>query len=56
LIALAAPVCRVCDFCLICVPFGHYDEPEILPYTNLLSCSIGSDVKQSLQAEKRKEN
>jgi hypothetical protein len=23
LISLAAPVCRVCDFCLIFVPFGH---------------------------------
>jgi hypothetical protein len=29
---LAAPVCRVCDFCLIFVPFGHYDELKILSY------------------------
>jgi hypothetical protein len=29
---LAAPVCLVCDFCLICVPFGHYDETETLSY------------------------
>ena len=46
LMVLSAAVCRACDFCLICVPFGHYDEPEILPYANLLSCSIGADVKQ----------
>ena len=42
LIALAAPVCRVCDFCLI---FGHYEEPEILPYAIRLICSIGADVR-----------
>ena len=46
LIALAAPVWRVCDFCLIFVPFGHYDEPEILPYEIPLICSIGADVRQ----------
>ena len=46
LIALAAPVCRVCDFCLIFVPFGHYDEPEILSYAIPLFCSIGADVRQ----------
>jgi len=47
LIALAAPVWRVCDFCLIFVPFGHYDEPEILSYAIPLFCSIGADVRQS---------
>ncbi len=51
LIALAAPVCRVCDFCLIFVPFGHYDEPEILPYEISLTCPIGADVRQSLGKE-----
>jgi len=45
LIALAAPVWRVCDFYLIFVPFGHYDEPETLPYEIRLVCSIGADVK-----------
>ena len=48
LIALAAPVWRVCDFCLIFVPFGHYDEPEILPYEIPLICSIGADVRHGL--------
>lgn len=28
----SAPAFKASDFCLICVPFGHYDEPEILPY------------------------
>ena len=45
LIALAAPVWRVCNFCLIFVPFDHYDEPETLPYEIRLVCSIGADVK-----------
>jgi len=49
LIALAAPVWRVCDFCLIFVPFGHYDEPETLPYKIRLVCSIGADVKQLIR-------
>jgi hypothetical protein len=35
------------DFCLIFVPFGHCDEPEILPYASSLICSIGADVRQS---------
>ena len=46
LVALAGPVWRVCDFCLIFVPFGHYDEPEILSYAIPLFCSIGADVRQ----------
>ena len=50
LIALAAPVWRVCNFCLIFVPFGHYDEPETLPYEIQLVCSIGADVKQTIWA------
>ena len=32
------------DFRLIFVPFGHYDEPEILPYENASACPIGADV------------
>jgi len=33
------------DFCLIFVPFGHYDEPEILPYENPSMCPMGADVR-----------
>ena len=33
------------DFCLIFVPFGHCDEPEILRYENSSACPIGSDVR-----------
>jgi len=36
---------RVCDFCLIFVPFGHDDEPEILSYAIPLFCYIGADVR-----------
>ena len=43
---LSAVVCRGCDFCLIFVPFGHYDEPEILSYPIPLICPIGADVRQ----------
>ncbi len=39
------------DFCLIFVPFGHCDEPEILPYENSSDCPIGSDVRQALAEE-----
>jgi hypothetical protein len=46
LIALATPVWRVCNFCLIFVPFGHFDEPETLPYAIRLVCSIGAEAKQ----------
>jgi hypothetical protein len=35
------------DFCLIFVPFGHYDEPEILPYENTSICPKGADVRHS---------
>jgi ABC-type amino acid transport substrate-binding protein len=35
------------DFCLIFVPFGHYDEPEILPYENPSICPKGADVRHS---------
>jgi len=45
LIARAAPVWRVSDFCLIFVPFGHYDEPETLPYAIRLACPISADVR-----------
>ena len=44
-------VWRVCDFCLIIVPFGHYDEPEIFPYAIRLICPIGADVRQSSKSE-----
>ena len=37
------------DFCLIFVPFGHYDEPEILPYENPSMCPIGADVRHSIE-------
>ena len=33
------------DFCLIFVPFGHYDETEILPYAITLICPIGAAVR-----------
>jgi hypothetical protein len=56
LIAKAAPVCLVCDFCLIFVPFGHYDEPEILSYTIKLICSIGVDVRQARLVDLRAGN
>ena len=36
------------DFCLIFVPFGHYDEPEILPYENPSICPIGADVRHAM--------
>jgi hypothetical protein len=38
-ITLSTPACRFCDFCPIFVPFGNYDEPEILPYAIRLVCS-----------------
>ena len=44
---VSLPVCRVYDFCLIFVPFGHYDEPEILSYAIPLICSIGADGEQN---------
>jgi len=33
-------------FCLIFVPFGHYDEPENLSYENPSVCPKGADVRQ----------
>ena len=36
------------DFCLIFVPFGHYDEPEILRYEKRLFCPRGADVGQTV--------
>jgi hypothetical protein len=35
------------DFCLVFVPFGHYDEAEILPYENSSICPRGVHVGQS---------
>ena len=34
------------NFCLIFVPFGHYDEPEILRYAITSICPKGADVRQ----------
>ena len=34
------------DFCLIFVPFGHYNEPEILRYAIISMCPKGADVRQ----------
>jgi hypothetical protein len=39
------------DFRLICVPFGPYDEPEILPYAITPICSISADVRQRTRLE-----
>ena len=36
------------DFCLIFIPFGHYDEPEILLYENPSICPKGVDVTQNI--------
>ena len=33
------------NFCLIFVPFGHYDEPEILRYAITSICPKGADVR-----------
>jgi hypothetical protein len=33
------------DFCLNFVPFGHYDEPEILRYAITSICPKGADVR-----------
>ena len=41
----AGSLARV-DFWLIFVPFGHYDEPEILPYENASACPIGANIGQ----------
>ena len=38
---------QLIDFYLIFVPFGHYDEPEILRYANPSICPIGADVRQT---------
>ncbi len=36
-------------FCLIFVPFGHYDEPETLRYEITSICPKGADVRQPQQ-------
>jgi superfamily I DNA/RNA helicase len=36
------------DFCLIFVPFGHCDEPEILSYENPSVGPKGADVRQNV--------
>ncbi len=44
--AFSAVSCLLMDFCLIFVPFDHYDEPESLPYENPSMCPKGADVRQ----------
>jgi hypothetical protein len=46
--AVSAPSFKLIDFCLIFVPFGHYDEPEILRYAITSTCPIGADVRHAL--------
>ena len=36
------------DFCVIFVPFGHYDEPEILRYAIISNCLVGADSRHSI--------
>jgi 2-methylcitrate dehydratase PrpD len=36
------------DFCLIFVPFGQYDEPEILRYAITSMCPKGADVRHEV--------
>ena len=43
--ALSAGSLLLNDFCLIFVPFGHYDEPEILRYAITSICPKGADVR-----------
>ena len=47
-LTLSAEFFLLIDFCLIFVPFGHYDEAEILPYENPSMYSTGVDLRQSL--------
>ena len=44
--ALSAGSFLLIDFCLIFVPFGHYDEPEILRYAITSICPKGADGEQ----------
>jgi len=44
--ALSAGSLLLIDFCLIFVPLGHYDEPEILRYAITSICPKGADVRQ----------
>jgi len=37
--------CITENFCLIFVPFGHYDEPEILRYAINSICPKGTHVR-----------
>jgi hypothetical protein len=41
------------DFCLIFVPFGHYDEPKIHPDENPSICPRGADVRHPMAWERR---
>jgi hypothetical protein len=49
--AVSAPSFKLMDFCLICVPFDHYDKPEILRYAINSICPTGADVGQTAGAE-----
>ncbi len=51
LTVMSAAVCRICDSRLIFVPFGHYDEPEVLSYAIPLIYPINADVRQQTAAE-----
>ena len=44
--ALSAGSFLLMDCCLIFVPFGHYDEPEILRYPITSICPISADGEQ----------
>ena len=45
-IVFSAESFSLMDFCLIFVPFGQYDEPEILRYAITSMCPKGADVRQ----------
>ncbi len=48
--AVSAPSFKLMDFWIICVPFGHDDEPEILRYTINSICPTGADVRHASAA------
>ena len=48
-IAFSAGLFLVIDFCFSFVPFGHYDEPEVLLYENSSMCPMGADVRHVSQ-------
>ena len=48
---LSAASFLLIDFCLIFVPFGHDDEPEILRYAITSICPKGADVRHTPSTE-----